>query len=244
MTIIAGADFGTLTCASRSWTPMTAPRWARQLPTIRCTARQPIRYWRSRHMETIWRRFRAPCARLWPRPASTGDEIAAFAADTTGSSVVVVDENLQPLDDYYLWCDHRAHQEAAEITALAREAGLEALDWCGGVYSHEWGFAKLLHFLRHNPDKRGARGDRARTLRHGGGDALRHHFGRRPAAQHLRHGAQMDVGRTVGRTAAAGFSGACRPASGRHQRQARRAVRNVERDRRPCSSPNGPRRVG
>ena len=41
-----------------------------------------------------------------------------------------------------------------EITALARGAGLEALDWCGGVYSHEWGFAKLLHFLRHNPDKR------------------------------------------------------------------------------------------
>jgi len=24
-----------------------------------------------------------------------------------------------------------------------------------GVYSHEWGFAKLLHWLRHNPEKRG-----------------------------------------------------------------------------------------
>src|SRR6202034_2261394 len=30
------------------------------------------------------------------------------------------------------------------------------IEWCGGVYSHEWGFAKLLHFLRHNPDKREA----------------------------------------------------------------------------------------
>ena len=29
-----------------------------------------------------------------------------------------------------------------------------AIDWCGGVYSAEWGFAKLLHWLRHNPDKR------------------------------------------------------------------------------------------
>ena len=32
---------------------------------------------------------------------------------------------------------------------------LEAIQWCGGVYSHEWGFAKLLHWLRHNPEKRG-----------------------------------------------------------------------------------------
>jgi L-ribulokinase len=32
--------------------------------------------------------------------------------------------------------------------------GIEAIDWCGGVYSHEWGFAKLLHWLRHNPKKR------------------------------------------------------------------------------------------
>src|SRR5579862_5033596 len=34
-----------------------------------------------------------------------GHEIAAIALDTTGSSVVPVDEALQPLDDYYLWCD-------------------------------------------------------------------------------------------------------------------------------------------
>jgi len=37
---------------------------------------------------------------------------------------------------------------------MAHREGLEAIDWCGGVYSHEWGFAKLLHWLRHNPDKR------------------------------------------------------------------------------------------
>jgi L-ribulokinase len=83
-----------------------------------------------------------------------GAEVAAIALDTTGSSVIPVGEGLEPLDQYYLWCDHRAHAEAEEITQKAHEMGIEAIEWCGGVYSHEWGFAKLLHWLRHNPGKR------------------------------------------------------------------------------------------
>jgi ribulose kinase len=65
-----------------------------------------------------------------------------------------VDDQLQPLDDYYLWCDHRAWREAAEITARAQECGLANLDWCGGSYSSEWGFAKTLHWLRSNAAQR------------------------------------------------------------------------------------------
>ena len=84
-----------------------------------------------------------------------GEQVAAIALDTTGSSVLVVDRAMQPLGEYYLWCDHRAKQEAQEITALAHEEKLEAIEWCGGVYSHEWGWAKLLHWLRHNPERRG-----------------------------------------------------------------------------------------
>ncbi len=83
-----------------------------------------------------------------------GGAVEALAIDTTGSSVIPVGPNLEPLDDYYLWCDHRAWEEAAEITAKARAEHLEAIDWCGGVYSSEWGWAKLLHWLRHNPAKR------------------------------------------------------------------------------------------
>jgi L-ribulokinase len=83
-----------------------------------------------------------------------GEQVAAIALDTTGSSVVPVDKNLEPLDDYYLWCDHRAWKEAAEITDAARTRGVKAIEWCGGVYSSEWGFAKLLHWLRNNPEKR------------------------------------------------------------------------------------------
>ncbi|MBZ5585315.1 MAG: ribulokinase, partial [Acidobacteriia bacterium] len=64
-----------------------------------------------------------------------GRSIEALALDTTGSSVIPVDEKLQPIDDYYLWCDHRAWKEAGEITSMARARGLEAIDWCGGVYS-------------------------------------------------------------------------------------------------------------
>ena len=83
-----------------------------------------------------------------------GDRVEAVALDTTGSSVVPVDQDMRPLGEYYLWCDHRAKGEAAEITEMARKEKLEAIQWCGGVYSSEWGFSKLLHWLRHNPKER------------------------------------------------------------------------------------------
>ena len=85
-----------------------------------------------------------------------GRVVEAIAIDTTGSSVIPVGAGLEPVGDYYLWCDHRAWQEAALITKVAHETKLPAIDWCGGAYSSEWGWAKLLHWLRHNPDKRSA----------------------------------------------------------------------------------------
>ena len=83
-----------------------------------------------------------------------GRAIEAIALDTTGSSVIPVDDRLNPIDDYYLWCDHRGWREASEITNAAHTHHLDAIRWCGGTYSSEWGFAKLLHWLRHNPGKR------------------------------------------------------------------------------------------
>lgn len=85
-----------------------------------------------------------------------GDLVAAIAIDTTGSSVVAADEKLRPIDDYYLWCDHRAWREAGEITRAGAKSRLEAIEWCGGTYSSEWGFSKLLHWLRNNAAKRGS----------------------------------------------------------------------------------------
>lgn len=92
-----------------------------------------------------------------------GSAVRAMALDTTGSSVIPVNRKLEPLDDYYLWCDHRAKSEAAEITEAAHREKLAAIEWCGGVYSSEWGFSKLLHWLRHNPGKRA---DFASALEH------------------------------------------------------------------------------
>lgn len=85
-----------------------------------------------------------------------GEQVEAIALDTTGSSVIPVGKDMKPLGEYYLWCDHRAKGEAAEITETAHREKLQAIEWCGGVYSSEWGFSKLLHWLRHNPDKRSA----------------------------------------------------------------------------------------
>jgi L-ribulokinase len=84
----------------------------------------------------------------------SGDQVEAIAIDTTGSSVIPVGEKLEPLNEYYLWCDHRGWREAALITETARKRNLEAIQWCGGTYSTEWGFSKLLHWLRHNPEQR------------------------------------------------------------------------------------------
>src|SRR2546425_12911315 len=82
------------------------------------------------------------------------DQILAIALDTTGSSVIPVGKNLQPLDDYYLWCDHRAKAEAAEITAAAHREKLAAIDWCGGGFSLGVGFSETLSRPRPKPAQR------------------------------------------------------------------------------------------
>ncbi len=58
-------------------------------------------------------------------------------------------------DPEYATQSHEDHMRA--LAAATREVvreKLAAIDWCGGVYSSEWGFSKLLHWLRHNPTKR------------------------------------------------------------------------------------------
>ena len=153
MAIVAGVDFGTLSVRvsimdSKRGRLGTA---VKEYPLHR--KREDPDYATQAHADHM-RALAAATKKAIASAGISGDQVEAIALDTTGSSVVPVDASMQPLDDYYLWCDHRAHDEAQQITSLAHAEKLEAIQWCGGVYSHEWGFAKLLHWLRHNPDKR------------------------------------------------------------------------------------------
>jgi L-ribulokinase len=159
MAIVAGVDFGTLSVRVTLFDSGRGDQQKGGLATA--SASYPLKRKREDpdfatqshqdQMDALVSAMRAVLAKA----GIPGERVEAMALDTTGSSVIPVDAGLKPLDDYYLWCDHRAKGEAQEITELAHLEHLEAIEWCGGVYSHEWGFAKLLHWLRHNPEKRG-----------------------------------------------------------------------------------------
>jgi len=153
MAIVAGVDFGTLSVRvsivdSERGLLATA---LGEYPLHR--KREDPEYATQSHEDQM-RALAAATREAIQKAQISGDQVKALAVDTTGSSVIPVDDHLQPLNEYYLWCDHRAKAEAAEITEAAHREKLAAIDWCGGVYSSEWGFSKLLHWLRHNPDKR------------------------------------------------------------------------------------------
>jgi L-ribulokinase len=52
----------------------------------------------------------------------------------------------------WLWRDHTGYAEAAEITALAARIRPQYLAKCGGTYSSEWFWSKILHLQRTAPD--------------------------------------------------------------------------------------------
>jgi L-ribulokinase len=90
------------------------------------------------------------------------DRIVGIGVDTTGSTPLPVDASVRPLAlrpefagelaaQAWLWKDHSSHAEAAEITNSATEAGLPYLTTCGGTYSSEWFWSKLLHCARQHP---------------------------------------------------------------------------------------------
>ena len=90
-------------------------------------------------------------------------QVIGIGVDTTGSTPLPVDANGQPLAFNkkfannpaamaWLWKDHTGVNEAAEITALAKKMRPHYLAKCGGIYSSEWFWSKILKCLRVAPE--------------------------------------------------------------------------------------------
>jgi L-ribulokinase len=92
----------------------------------------------------------------------SADRVAGIGVDATGSTPIPVDQKCRPLSMHpefknelpamaWLWKDHTAHAEAEEITEKARASRAPYLAKCGGAYSSEWYWSKILHCERHFP---------------------------------------------------------------------------------------------
>ena len=155
MAIVAGVISEHSASASPSWTA-SAAGWVRRWKNILCTASAKI-------LITPPSRTKITCAR-WPPPRAKrwtdGRHLRATRSKPSRSIPPAPASfpwatTMQPLGRLLSVVRPPGQGEAAaDHGGRARAKKLEAIDWCGGVYSPEWGFAKLLHWLRHNPDKR------------------------------------------------------------------------------------------
>ncbi|MFG0251150.1 MAG: ribulokinase [Phycisphaeraceae bacterium JB051] len=90
------------------------------------------------------------------------DRVIGLGVDTTGSTPLPIDKNGTPLamldefkDDLaayaWLWKDHTSYAEAKLITTKASKSKVKYLAKCGGTYSSEWFWAKLLRCKKASP---------------------------------------------------------------------------------------------
>lgn len=115
------------------------------------------------YIEGIKRTVRASLEDASEKKHFSPDAIVGIGIDTTGSTPLPVDSEGEPLafsEKFkenpdamaWLWKDHTSHSEAEEITEAARQSRPHFLQKCGGAYSSEWFWAKLLHCRRTAPE--------------------------------------------------------------------------------------------
>ena len=121
MAIVAGVDFGTLSVRVSIVDSVRGRIGSavEEYPLHR--KREDPDYATQAHADHM-RALAAACRKAIADAGVEGSAVEAIALDTTGSSVVPVDGRMQPLNEYYLWCDHRAKEEAQQITALDRKS--------------------------------------------------------------------------------------------------------------------------
>jgi L-ribulokinase len=95
-------------------------------------------------------------------PGFDSAQVVGMGIDTTGSTVIPVNRDGTPLGlvpefkenlnaMVWLWKDHTAHEEAAEITELGNRIRPQIMAKCGGIYSSEWWWSKILRLKRTEP---------------------------------------------------------------------------------------------
>ena len=95
-------------------------------------------------------------------PGFDPSQVIGIGIDTTGSTVIPVNRDGTPLGllpefkdslnaMVWLWKDHTSHGEAAEITELGNRIRPQIMAKCGGIYSSEWWWSKILRLKRTDP---------------------------------------------------------------------------------------------
>ena len=116
------------------------------------------------HLEAMEKCIRTSLDRCSPEIA---ENIAGIGYDTTASTPALIDRCGTPLalrpefsDNpdamFVLWKDHTAIKESDEINAAVKNAPVDYTKYCGGSYSCEWAWAKMLHCLRSSPELKDA----------------------------------------------------------------------------------------
>ena len=104
MGIVAGVDFGTLSVRVTLVDSSTGPIGTASASYALHRRREDPNYATQSHADQM-SALAAATREVLKTTGIDGALVAAIALDTTGSSVIPVGEGLEPLDEYYLWCD-------------------------------------------------------------------------------------------------------------------------------------------